>query len=529
MDKTPCSICLEPYTKHNRAKVVCQYCPVGGCRPCQQNYLLSTYDDPHCYSCKQGWSSDFITSNFPMTFHTKTLRLHRRKILFEREKSMLPAMQIYVEAHKNIQATSALLAQALQVWEEKYAMMGRLRNDVYSHKMAAHALKKKSTDETLTAEEKEAIMKEYNKKIKWVVKAQTIVDIFITTEFKPSDKAYGELRSEHNRWEHVYETGDDTAVGKKKERREFLMRCPSDGCRGFLSTAYKCWTCDKKTCSDCLEVLGEQEHKCNPDAVETAKAIKRETQPCPKCGVRIYKIDGCDQMWCTVEGCGTAFSWNTGKIVTGKVHNPHYYEWLRRAGGGTAHREVGDIPCGGIPDYYTMAATIGRNESVSKETKSTLYEVHRNVVEFEDRLQEYPNQPPAMYNKDINVQFLMNKMTEKEWMTAMEHAEAKFNRKKEIGQILQTLVIAAADILRDIINQAPTMGDGLGSWLEAEALPALESLRSYTNDSFQRLSRSTRMAVPQIKDNWLWVPIRAIYRKSKNEIVSEEPIVEEAV
>ena len=29
------------------------------------------------------------------------------------------------------------------------------------------------------------------------------------------------------------------------------------------------------------------------------------------------------------------------------------------------------------------------------------------------------------------------------------------------------------------------------------------------------------MAVPQIKGNWRWIPIRAIYRIPKNEIVAE--------
>ena len=63
-------------------------------------------------------------------------------------------------------------------------------------------------------------------------------------------------------------------------------------------------------------------------------------------------VRNCNQMWCVMEGCNTAFDWVSGRIITGAVHNPHYYEWLRRTGG--QQRETGDIPCGGVPTYWVL-------------------------------------------------------------------------------------------------------------------------------------------------------------------------------
>ena len=54
-------------------------------------------------------------------------------------------------------------------------------------------------------------------------------------------------------------------------------------------------------------------------------------------------------MWCTQ--CKTTFSWNTGMIEKGAIHNPHYYQWLRTQNDQNIQREPGDVVCGGIPAY----------------------------------------------------------------------------------------------------------------------------------------------------------------------------------
>ena len=77
--------------------------------------------------------------------------------------------------------------------------------------------------------------------------------------------------------------------------------------------------------------------------------VKKETKQCPSCHIPIYKISGCDQMWCTV--CKVAFSWRTGARVNGVVHNPHFYQWQRDNNNGEAPRVAGDNPCENLPDW----------------------------------------------------------------------------------------------------------------------------------------------------------------------------------
>ena len=77
--------------------------------------------------------------------------------------------------------------------------------------------------------------------------------------------------------------------------------------------------------------------------------IKAETRGCPSCGVPIFKISGCDQMWCTQ--CKVAFSWRTGKRVHGVIHNPHFYEFQRQGGGAVVNAPNAQI-CGGIPAHH---------------------------------------------------------------------------------------------------------------------------------------------------------------------------------
>jgi hypothetical protein len=154
----------------------------------------------------------------------------------------------------------------------------------------------------------------------------------------------------------LYALNNHGIEAEKIHKTNYLKNCPDRNCEGFLNSAYKCELCKQTTCSKCFEIKGEN-HICNPNNLKTAELLRKDTKSCPNCCEMIHKIEGCNQMYCTK--CHTGFDWKTLKIVTGTIHNPHFFEYQRQNGGLT--RAHGDIPCGGLPimvDIQNKIATI---------------------------------------------------------------------------------------------------------------------------------------------------------------------------
>jgi hypothetical protein len=118
---------------------------------------------------------------------------------------------------------------------------------------------------------------------------------------------------------------------QQPQRKRFIQSCTNNTCRGFLSTQWKCDLCQCWTCPHCHEFLGLTKdglHECNPENVATAILLNKDSRPCPNCASLIFKIQGCNQMFCTQ--CKTGFDWVTGAISRGRIHNPHYFEYMNR-------------------------------------------------------------------------------------------------------------------------------------------------------------------------------------------------------
>jgi hypothetical protein len=280
-----CEVCCEKYNKSTHNKVRCESsgCGYEACKVCVRTYLLGTTNDPHCMNCKNQWTSQFLVSNLNKSYMDSDYKKHRKKLLAEREISRTPELMVLVERVARIEDEEKELA----LLNAEYERVRKLMHE--------------------------------------------------------------ELKKVNAKRERIFRirNGDDA---EKDERKKFIMPCPGDNCKGYLSSQYKCELCKLFTCPDCFELIGytkEDEHVCKDENIKSAELIKKETKGCPKCGVRIFKISGCDQMWCTE--CKVAFSWNTGKMVVNvSIHNPHYYEYMKNNNNVAVTRNPGDVLCGGL-------------------------------------------------------------------------------------------------------------------------------------------------------------------------------------
>ena len=291
-EEKTCAICVETINKSTRKPVCCIVCeepkPVC-CSACFTKYLMGTSSiTPRCVFCDNELTMDFIYENVTKIFMDQ-YKNHQFEMRFSIEESKLPETQDEANRIK---------------WnQQKERILKKLFNERY----IIYYQKKMLTDDL-------PYLKRDNKERDQI--CQQIEEL----KLKYNDIQRQSVSLHVERY-------------KKQEKQQFVKGCPSNTCRGFLSTAYKCGTCEKYFCPDCNAVKqsrNDETHVCDADTKATLDLLKSDSKPCPKCTVMIFRISGCPQMWCVQ--CHTAFNWDTGHIDKGYVHNPEYFRYLRERG-----------------------------------------------------------------------------------------------------------------------------------------------------------------------------------------------------
>jgi hypothetical protein len=466
-----CMICCEKYNKQLKSKVMCNNpsCEFSACKSCIRHYLMNSTEDIHCMSCRKAWNNTFVILNLNRNWFVNTYTPHHVDLLFERNKSriqeVMPQAQIRMEQirifkmiepeiNANNNKMKVISKEMKKLFNEYKFEAIKIRTNCYSENDDEDMQKEKIKITEIKVE----LMRK-----KWYDKrSQLQADIraLMRRNFALQDR---------NRLEQ-----DEK---KEKTKTKFIMPCQHEKCKGFLNENYICGLCDEKCCKKCFEMLGNNEdeikiHECKKEQVETAKLINSTTKPCPKCGQRIHKVSGCDQMWC-IE-CKTSFSWKTGELANGVIHNPHYFQYLRENTNGEIPRQPGDNPCNDIlihiMNYFRiMEKKITHDAlfvSINKISEKKIIQTCDVIISFHRMVHhvEYVNLPNirreieycANYQLDLVSWIVDNNDNKYKEQLKMKHKMRTKNIDK--GYIYEMYVNVGKDILIKMLTKLEEKG-----------------------------------------------------------------------
>ena len=436
-----CSICCSVMA--SSAVLTCIRCEYKSCKECLSKWMETKAGCPNP-DCALPFTRELLTEQMPKLVPSFTLK--EKADLFEAEKALLPDTLQYVESYR------------------EYKKLKEEEKDLFDRK-------KQINDELLTINQKV----NHIKRLDYYAKESDFEGLERMLKFVPE---------QHHHYDRYHDdeedrNGDDKIKRARKDPLMVLCPCPLDTCKGFVTykqgqdeAIAKCPVCDTQVCIECLckiplqkegDASHHAKHQCLPDDLASAKMIKKGSKPCPKCGTRISKVDGCDQMWCVA--CRTPFSWNTGKVETGPIHNPEYFRMrreLREKGllqddqDLPPAREEGVIPC---PENQVFLEDPGRNMRYN----GLLYRLEQNygshfvhgLVELTNeyskaqsfclgitrfmyhfglytRIQTNPERPD---NKDLRMKYINGEITEKEFQSKIMQRQKRVQNLSDVKDV----------------------------------------------------------------------------------------------
>lgn len=404
-----CQICLN----QSKKVVKCKFCDYETCPRCAETYLLERALNPTCMNCSKPWSRKALTKLLGKTFVNSKLKTARENELFEREKALFPETQSYVEDQNR--------AHELSISYKLSKHLTDVRKKLLSLKTELEKRHKKVNCDRVSAS----------------FKLDRLTDE-ITKMIDPIEVC-------------------------REVKKRLTAKCANAECKGFVDAGDgACGMCNERTCRKCREVE-RADHACDPATVETVKLLKADTKPCPKCLVPIHKIDGCDQMFC--GACHATFSWKTGALTNGPVHNPHYFEYLRRNG-------PGDGGCGeGIPHIFHVP---------TQKQKIEVLDFVRLLQHFEAvELPRYRENIPD--NQELRIAYLENELDVASFRKTIQQRDKTHRRNSEYADVIDTLLAAGSDVTRNYIE------DDSDDCLRAFSI-AKSNLIQYVNDALLDIS-----------------------------------------
>jgi len=388
---------------------------------CVKRYFDTTINDPHCMHCHHAWDLFYVNKTMPRNYMASQWKSTRSDLLFRREQSFFPETMPLV---------------ALEV--EKEGLEVELQ-DILAKETQLRLRK------TQVLRRKHAI--EYR--------------IHHPNEPEPvgADAAAGAA-----------------AGGGGRSTSSFSIRqCATANCKGFLDNKGHCILCTKNTCLRCNVIVpgtphkpeesdtadGDEDtalipgHECREDDLQTWDLIRSSSKPCPSCGTRTQRTEGCAQMFCL--GCHKAWNWNTGKIETGPVHNPHYYEWAARIGLENLQQQQQQDPCNrrAVWNYFHFNQVL-RDSPLIPQLSDRFRRIHQFLNHTTHMEVDTLRRRVTQNNTDLRISYLRNKIDDAVYKKKLIAREIQRQKDVRLLDVYETLSMVSEQLLVDLASRRNT-------------------------------------------------------------------------
>ena len=554
-----CPICISKFNETTRKCITCSTCENMACRSCVETYILSSFNEPDCMNCHKDWNIDFIRENMTKTFCESKLKKHREDVLYDREKSLLPATQGFIVQLKQKEAISEKISKLIhakyeldkqiEVHKKEYRAVDAINPETEASKQKfikncpakdcrgflSSSYKCGTCGVWACPDCKE--MKGFSKDAAHTCDPDTVATIkAIEADTKPCPNCTASIykiegcfakdtpiRLYHGAVKPVQdiEVGD-TLIGDDGTRRTVMMTCSGqDYMYSVNQTNGISYTVNSVHTLVLINIITRQEveimvkdylalpntEKRNLRGVKAISGELTNIYLTPEAyqtyyGFMIDKnnhfilpdmtvVSNCSQMFCTA--CNTVFDWKTGKITAGgPVHNPHYFEWVQKNGG--AVRQLGDIPCGGLPYLYRFEKNI-----IGNKHYDLILNMYRIVAEVSDYWRRKYDTTSSLHgNRDLRVRFLLKVISEDEFKKQLQIREKKQTKHTAIRQILDTFITVGIENILAINDAKYTSSTDT----VFQNIVQLQEIRKYTNECLANVSKKFSCKVPVIEMDW---------------------------
>jgi hypothetical protein len=225
-------------------------------------------------------------------------------------------------------------------------------------------------------------------------------------------------------------------------------------------------------------------HVCKQEDIDSVKAIRENTKPCPSCATRIQRSMGCSQMFCTI--CKVFFDWNTGKQIknTQYVHNPHHVEWMRTHGEyqrnngcvNLTHYEVGKFLNKDVSEFF-------------RYNQEILAELNEYTNNYEDKVQH------------MAFKYISKEITEDElkkhvhrYLKESKKAEMTNERRRTYADTVQQI------LLYELQNVQKASDQNELRKISARVIESITTLKKHTEESLKQIGIIFNSKTPNLNE-----------------------------